>query len=615
MKKFKLNRQVYVILLFVFILTIGLQLTRSQSILSMGGKLNVIEESAETVDALSADEVSALHEGKTLILYDADSNPEALSSQAIKYNTEQTLQYMKKPFTTYAVQKYTGHGEGYKSVIVTLSGLNKIKNANWLTDFVESGGKILFAETPNIDDVLNTIYRKLGINELGEYTTSEGMTLKTNILIHSGGESFEKELIENTSLQVHLADQASIHAVDSNGMPLLWEMPYGKGKFVVFNGNIMQEKASRGILSGSINLLQEDDIYPIINTKLMFIDDFPAPMPTGFTKELFNIYKRSLPRFFKEVWWPDMLMLQSKYNLKYTGMVIESYDDRVTAPFTHAREADPVNLVTFGRELIKRGGEIGIHGYNHQSLTMDPAISKVYSYKTWKSSADMIASIEAVRAFIQTSFPNYSLHNYVPPSNALTADGREALKKGWPDLKSISAVYLEDPLHASYEQEFSLSADGIVEMPRITSGFKKDRFSEWTMMNAATSIGVFSHFVHPDDILDRNRSFPFTWSELVMMTDDFLSMVQDKYSWLRNMTATEGSIATERFLLSEPHFVHKPDRIDGFINHFYEGSKLYYIVRTDKKITKEQNCTVKRIDDNVYLVEVRSEKFSIGLEA
>ncbi|RAP73980.1 DUF2194 domain-containing protein [Paenibacillus montanisoli] len=613
MEKFNLSRQVYVILSFVFVIALGLQFTRSQSILSIGGKLNAIDHSAEVRDALSAEQVAALNESRTLVLYDSAAATDQ-SSGLLKANAEQMLRYMKKPYASVQVDSYAGQGEGYQSIIVAFSELSKLHDADWLVKFVEQGGKAMFATTPAIENELYAIYRKLGIDELGDYTQAEGLTFTSNILIQGKGETFGKELVLNTSLQVHLSDKANVHAVDSKGMPILWDMPYGKGKFVVMNGTLLQEKTSRGILTGSINLMQEDDIYPVINTKLMYIDDFPAPIPQGFTQELFDIYQRSVPRFYKEIWWPDMLMLQSRFNLKYTGMIIESYNDNISPPFENARDSDTAGLATFGRELLKRGGEIGIHGYNHQSLTTDHAVSREFGYKSWYTVDDMAASIEGVRAYIQNSFPNYGLHNYVPPSNVLSADGREALKRGWPDLKSISSLYLSDATNLSYIQEFGIASDGIIELPRITSGFIKERFIEWAAMNAASSIGVFSHFVHPDDILDRNRSSAYAWDELFEMLGDFLGMIQDKYGWLRDMTATEGGAATERFSLSEPHFVHKQDGIDGYINRFYEGEELFYILRTEKKITKEKNCSVKRIDENVYLVEVRSEKFSIGLE-
>ncbi|MFB9325903.1 DUF2194 domain-containing protein [Paenibacillus aurantiacus] len=612
MKQFKLSRQVYYILLFVLILTVVLEFTRSQSMLSLGGRMNDHELTGNqgTVNALTAEQVAALDEDKTLLLYD----PSVTFSKRVEGNAEHMLGYMKKAHDVVDVAEYEGNGTGYSSVIIAFSDLKKMRNAGWLPNFVERGGRVLFAAMPSVDDVLYSMYRKLGIDELGDYDLTEGIELKTNVLIHSAGDKFSKVTIENTSLQVHLSAESTVHAVDLNGMPLMWESDLGKGKFIVFNGTMLQEKMSRGILAGGINMLHDDDIYPVINTKMMYIDDFPAPLPQGVAKDIFEEYKLDMPRFFKEVWWPDMLRMAAARDLKYTGVVIQSYNNNVKPPFDDTKDSDGTTLVTFGLEVLKRGGEIGIHGYNHQSLTMDPRISAGFGYKPWQSVSDMEEAVRTAKSFINSKFPNYRLHNYVPPSNALTAEGREALKKGWPELQSISAVYAEDPLNLSYVQEFGVASDGIVELPRVTSGYKQDEFNDWAAINTASSIGVFSHFIHPDDILDHERSFPFSWEQLFKMTNDFISKITGRFSWLRSMTASEASVEVERFTLSEPHFVHAADGIEGYVNNYKEGSKLYYILRSEKSITDEVNCKVQRIDDGVYLVEARAAKFTIGLE-
>lgn len=608
--RFKFNRQIYFILAFVLLMALVIQTTRSQSFLNYGGELNssVSPSSKGEVNAISKEEIGLLNEEKLLVLY----NPNDMFSVKLKDNTEQMLIYMKKKHDVVDFKQYAGSGEGYDSVIIAFNELAKLPSNSWLDGFVEQGGRMLFTTMPVVDGSFYRIYRKLGINEAGDYGLTKGLVLKSNVLINYKNEEFPASIIENTSLEVQLSKESQVHAVADNGQPLLWEVAYGKGSFVVFNGTMFQEKTSRGFLTGAISMLKDDNIYPVMNMKLMYIDDFPAPLPLGFNEDIYRKYKRSLTRFFKEIWWPDMLRVGTRFGLKYTGMVIQSYNDKVEPPFDVQSESDNLNLVTFGRELLKRGGEIGIHGYNHQSLTDDWKAKKEFGYNSWTSNAHMEESIRTVLKFVRSSIPNYSLHNYVPPSNTLSEEGREALKASWPELKSISSVYTGDSQGITYEQEFEVAQDGIVELPRITSGFMKAEFNVWAMANAASSIGVFSHFIHPDDILDPERSFPYTWDELYDMFTEFMGIAEDKYGWLRNMTATEASVEVGRYALSEPHFEYGQNQIKGFINH-YTGGKLYYILRTDKKITREQNCRIKLIDDETYLIEVENEHFLIGL--
>lgn len=609
-EKFKLNRQIYFILGSVLILALVIQTTRLESFFKLGGTVNGWNPpEVSQQDVLTSDEVARLGEGKLLVLFDSDET----YSVRVKDNADHMLRYMKKNHDVVDASAYTGEGEGYDGVILTLSDMSKLSENAWIDRFAEQGGHVFFAAMPLVDSTFYRLYRKMGINEVGDYVISKGLAFESNVLVNYKGESFSGNIVENTSLQLQLSKDAKIHATSQDGFPLLWEMKCGEGSFVVFNGTMLQEKSSRGFMTGAIQLMKEDGIYPIMNLKLMYIDDFPAPMPKGIQSDIFRIYKRNMERFFKEVWWPDMIRIQSRFGLKYTGLVIQSYDNITKAPFQAVSEADNLNLITFGRELLKRGGEIGIHGYNHQSLATDERILDELGYKMWNSRADMEQSVRTVVDFVNRSLPNYGIHNYVPPSNVLDAEGRAALKAGWPELKSISSVYSEDSQNMNYVQEFEIADDGIVELPRITSGFKKDEFNEWAMANAASSLGVFSHFIHPDDILDRERSFPFTWEQLYEMFEEYLETVNDKYGWLRSITATDASMELEKYELSEPHFKVQGNRIDGYINQ-YAGGKYYYLLRSSKKITRNDSCRLTRLDEETYLVEANSAHFVIGLE-
>lgn len=609
-EKFKLGHRIYVILAFVLVGALLIQFTRSNVMLVAGGEMNewVSPREEETTSALTDVALSQLDEEKILILYDGTEE----YSNKVKSNAEQMLKYMKKQFESRSVYEYKEQGEGFDSIIITFTNLDKMIPEGWIDDYVMQGGTVLFATMPRVGDNFYQYYRKMGIEEHGEIFISKGLIFKSNLLINFENERFSGDIIENTALQIRINPDSRVHLISEEETPLLWDISHGKGRFIVFNGTMLQEKSSRGVLSGAISLLKEDNIYPVMNMKLMFIDDFPAPFPVGTNDTIYRTYRKTMAGFFKDIWWPDMIRIGSHYGLKYTGVVIQSYDNKVNPPFEDKSMSDNTNLITYGRDLIKSGGEIGIHGYNHQSLTINPDVAEAYGYKLWRDQESMEGSVRTALNFIQHTFPNYSIHNYVPPSNVLGDEGREALKNAWPGLKSISAVYSEDATKLSYVQEFEVAEDGIVELPRVTSGFKEDEFMEWAMSNAVSSIGVFSHFIHPDDILDRERSFPYTWEELVQMFTDYMELTDSKYGWLRSMTASEASMEFERYEMSEPHFVHKPGKIQGYINH-YAGGKLYYYLRSDKKVTKQINCRTQRIDDETYLVEVDHSTFTIEL--
>jgi len=345
--------------------------------------------------------------------------------------------------------------------------------------------------------------------------------------------------------------------------------------------------------------------------KLFYIDDFPAPIRQGIDASVYREYKKDLPAFFRDIWWPQMLTAAKKYHLKYTGVAIQSYQDQVDPPFTKLEDEEMHNLISYGREVIKSGGEIGIHGYNHQALQMNQEIADFFGYKVWKTKEAMESSVTNVLNFIGSAFPNYKPMSYVPPSNVLGPEGRQALVEAWPTLAVISSLYGPVGDKQAYIQEFEIAKDGIVEMPRVTSGFFDTPDNVWLEANTITSIGVFSHFLHPDDLLDEKRSQQKTWRELEEDFESMLKRLDSTYPWLRSITSAEAAVDVADVLLSDVNV--KRDSRQVKVSTTAQSSKQFFIFRTEKKIGKLTNCDVRKVDDGVYLVTAYKNDFSIGL--
>ncbi|MEF2966825.1 DUF2194 domain-containing protein [Paenibacillus sp. M1] len=452
---------------------------------------------------------------------------------------------------------------------------------------------------------------KFGVVSVGNPYPARGIKLTSNVLIGERGYASDDPYFVNTSNVIELDDKAELLATSTDGNPLLWRMDYGKGAFMVFNGSMLQEKVNRGVIAGALGMLEPEFIYPVFNSKLIYIDDFPSPIREGSIPSIYEAYHKDIKQFYREIWWPDMLKAAQKAGLKYTAGIIQSYQDNVEGPFAYPADEDRYNLISYGREVIKSGGEIGIHGYNHQSLQSDQRIADYYDYKVWKSTDVMADSVTEVLDFAHRAFPNYQIMSYIPPSNMLGPDGREALKRAWPNLTVISSLYEEDINKVSYVQEFEVAEDGIIEMPRISSGYMDSPFEQWAEANAITSLGFYSHFVHPDDILDEMRGQNLSWEELYEGFTLKLERLRSTYPWLRAMTSTEAALDLEKVLNSEVKWTRVPGRIQGELSNM--NGENYFILRTDHSIGRLQNCTVNKIDDGVFLVTALKDKFEIGL--
>ncbi|WP_432402843.1 DUF2194 domain-containing protein [Wukongibacter sp. M2B1] len=594
------SKNITTILLFVIMLASAVSVTRSEFIirLNRNENLKLIDISKSAGIQIDKESLESITSEKYLIIY--DSEREVFSK--VRENFEKMLQYTKKDYDVIPVNEVTTINNRYDSIFLVMDDIERFNDLDGLLRYVFEGGNLFFTFRLDFNEGFHKIYRKLGIYEFNDYVDSVGIRLLDNILVKGKGlEIKDRELIINSSMSLRLDEDCSKYAESIDGVQLLWKRKYGQGNILYFNGTMLDVKMNRGFILGSLSLLEEDFIYPIINTKISFIDDFPAPIPSGTYESITKEFGRTIPRFYKEIWWPDMLELSLKYNLKYTGVAIGTYNDEVENIEPESTDLNIKNYIYYGRELINNGGEMGIHGYNHQPLSTKELFDKSLGYKPWKNVDTIIDSIEEINKLSKKAFPNYTFRVYVPPSNILYPEGREALLKADAEIKIISSLYNNSYDQDEYKQEFEISDDGIIEFPRLTSGYTYTSEKEWVILNGVTSHGVFSHFIHPDDILDYHRNDGKGWSELLKEYDELNKKVFDNYRWLRGMTATEGANEMLKYLLAEPRFEKKDTYLKIYTNNYFD--KIYFILRTEKEIESVENCNIEEIDKNIYLIE------------
>lgn len=602
--KFKLNQTVYIILFFVFTFGVVLELTRSEYVLKYHpdtGKKVVVN-----IIPLPEKLKASLKKDKYLVL----SNTNNQDSIDLKGNILQTLSYMKLLGEDKNVTSFPKELDQYSGIIITFEELDLIPDLKAIERYVEEGGSVFFAIRPGINDGLFHIYRKLGLYEVGSFIETNGIELTSNILIKQKGLLINDETIINSSLSVGLEPKSRVHARSANNIPLLWDVPYQKGRFILFNGSMLSSKVNRGLLVGSISLMKEDFIYPIMNMKLANIDDFPAPVPEGYNQQILKEHDMSTEDFYRKIWWPFIQDGAKKYDVRYAGFIIQNYNDRVQPPFTDKTGEELETLISYGRELLKMGGEIGIHGYNHQSLTTEYERISHLGYNAWESQKDMEESLKELNDYIKRAFPNLKVKSYVPPSNIIDEKGLKAIRSVVPEVNILSSLYLEDKSGHVLVQEY-MSDKNFIHLPRITYGYSYSNESKWAIANSLTSIGVFSHFIHPDDILDEERNSSKTWEQISQEYNTMLHDLKKNYPWLRSMLPREAAKWLEQYSNTTIYTERNAGKLRVYCDSY--SGETYFIFRTNKQITSMKDCTVKEIDDGVYLVTGHKEIFEIGL--
>ena len=381
-----------------------------------------------------------------------------------------------------------------------------------IMSWVSAGGSLMLGMTPDNSNYLQAIASKLGIESAGyDYATAESIVPSDDFML-GGGERYEFSDPFDSSLSVSLRETAHVWAKTGDaGTPLIWSNDCGSGHTVVCNIGIY-DKVMRGFYASAISLLGDATAYPVINSAVFYLDDFPSPVPSGDGTYIKRDYGLSIADFYTKVWWPDLQKLAQKYGIRYTGVMIENYEDAVnqTEP---ARQADTTQFRYFGGMLLQMGGELGFHGYNHQPLALwDTDYGTLYDYKTWKNKETLVASLNELIAFQDEVLPNAHGSVYVPPSNILSARVRKLIGTDVPRIKTIASTYFEDGTDLPYVQEFGVASDGIVEQPRIVSGgMVDDSYMRLAAVSELNMHYVSTHFMHPDDLLDPDRGARQGW--------------------------------------------------------------------------------------------------------
>lgn len=442
----------------------------------------------------------------------------------------------------------------YQTLVITFEDWDVLgEHLLTICDWVKAGGAMMNMCTPLPNNTFFTIAGKVGIESGGqEYVAIKGLQVLDNQM--PGGKeqqifwySDERDEELPISLGVQLNSKCEVLLASEDGrIPLLWRTKYGEGVFVIFN-EVITEKYQRGFVSLAYSKLQDVCIYPVINGSAFYLDDFPSPVPEGNGEYLRRDYGVSISAFYSNIWWQKVLDWGEKYNILYTGLIIEQYSDDVAAPFNENREES--QFTTFGNMLLNEGGELGFHGYNHMPLCIKGIDEgqKYGEYKLWESADDINAALTELHNFSSRLFPDVTFSVYVPPSNIMSESGIKALIEACPDINVIASTYFNDSEGKAFEQDFEVDENGIIHTPRVVSGLGLTEYQKIAALSELNYHYVQSHFMHPDDLLDEDRGAAIGFPILSRYFEEYLEWIYTSVPNIRNLTGSEMGTAVLRY--------------------------------------------------------------------
>lgn len=522
------------LLVVVAVLAIAIAAIQFPRIITLYEVFAIENETKSQQDLIGRSQDSQSNNLLTVYILEPASTDEL--GTAIFSNIRHALDYARVPFQVVQSQELSRLEVNQYKILVLIGESLPGVTVEFLQEFTENQGNIAVANRLNRPD-LDAFF---GIEESNGFTrdTETGLYFETPLF--PGYENIDEDsnLFAHSMLDAYLVPEAQV-IMRTNDLPVMWKMAKNNGQILYSNTTMFTDKYTRGLFVQGISLLPPVFWVSQAGIKVFHIDDFPAPIPGGeISAELTGTSAMSVQQFYQQTWWEDMLEISTNFDLIYTGFIIGTYEDEAILETAELIELEQLSMTYFGRKLLHTGGELGLHGYNHQSLvTREEPIDPELGYVPWESQQEMEIALDTIDETFKRFYPNYEISSYVPPSNVLNRTGIGALAESFPHLTNISSLYIGMEEGGALIQEFEPDPEfeAIYHFPRVTSGYLEEAEERFRMVDAIANMGVFAHFVHPDDVLDEFRNRGRDWGGMREDLTNALETMNKNYPHMEPM--------------------------------------------------------------------------------
>lgn len=521
----------------------------------------VLETSPATVSADERGEGRALQQ--VLILCHSDDT----AGMRAMNNVCAGLDFSKIDFVVIDLQQVRAWPslDAFSVVILSTSMLSKVSPERFdaIRTFVDAGGGLVAA--------CRLWHAKLaallGLPEVKPALhTSEGLVLRGELF--PGLTTLQSDVpgwdFEHSRIPVRadsLPADCKVLAEDREGQPILWMRDVGAGRIVFWNTTSTDRRVLRGLVLHTVLGAMRTGVAAIGAFAIFQIDDFPPSLSNAVMEPVASEYAGAdQTKFMFDIWHRDMLELKRRHDLRFTYYAVANYFDVDTAPDADMKAFPVQTGAEDFRERLARslgidaGDEVGFHGYNHEPLVDDH----------WPDLAVLRAKLLLARQIWLEHLPGGPPRSWVPANNWFQASHIAILAEVFPEIDIVCSLAVAGQYRLGEEREFGPEPwrHALLGLPRQTFGYVASDRVKLAMLSQVAAMGVWSHFVHPDDVYDvppegeesdyhRNAQKRF-WrqrnesglSGLFDELDAWLGEVRALFPWLEFVTTSE---AAERY--------------------------------------------------------------------
>ena len=446
----------------------------------------------------------------------------------------------------------------------------KTADLEQLASYIEQGGIVIFANgiaEGNTETYLNPV---LGIISKSNKLPCSQFTLAEEFLPYQE----EKMTYDgyNASTWIQLNEKAKIYVSDTEKKEaVIYSYPYGKGKSLVINGTFMEDINCQGMLAGLLSNEIQGFTYPILNTKLIYLDNYPV-VTYADDEICLRLYGRKTDDFVENVIWPVFQGIAVQNEIKYTSSVLTYGMDNTV--FT---EMEDSLFYTMGKSALMYEGEL----VEAADFSQGGSVVENQFFK------------DKFKRF----FPEYQIHSLAVLSGKYT---------DYNSLNQEIAVvrgYMEGD-----EENMTLCKpqyqEGIYYFPVVTDGLELEQGNMFRIAMQTAARGILSQRIDVNTLIydkDENAS----WDHIKILLSDYQKDVISPLFWMHAVTLSETANNINGYEKLKYDTDVSADGIRITCSTYRPGQA--FILHSEKAIRDAEGANIEKINTNYYLVEITGE--------
>jgi len=428
---------------------------------------------------------------------------------AVMENLCAGLEFAHVAFSVLDLNRSTGWPElsAFDAIVACTERLGEIgeKQAERLRSHVHGGGGLMVAYRFR-PGCLNALF---GFGErapqLSSFHVTRGLVFVGDLFPGIRGIAVDENWhFEHERLAVDAGDLpagAAILVSDGEGRPIAWRHRRGAGKVVFWNTGVLATRALRGFGVQSVLATMRAGVAALGGFAMFHVDDFPPSIAATRAEPLATEFPElDWTGFAFDVWQRDIRELAARHGIRCTWYAVMDYNDvdnrgEAGRPPWTAADGERVLAQRFARiGSDLREDEYGFHGYNHDPVTAD----------AWPDLELLRTKLEQARRFWQNNVPAPLPTSWVPANNWYGPQHVRVLRDVFPEIETVCGLYSIGDASLGEFRDFGPEPwePALLCLPRETYGYVRTPAVAMQMLSQIAGMGVWSHFIHPDDVID-----------------------------------------------------------------------------------------------------------------